>query len=198
MQKLTCHRRLPVWFYRITGSFPYAFSVLKSQRVTERIFEVISNFVYLGGALAARHNVVERRARVTASIPVLMHTYSNTPSPASCVRSVLGGGGGRGQLHTVSVFHCEAVPGRWAVALGSTKEQAKILSLIFSSNKKNCKNHQRLYSRFQWFAAKFAESSCFTWGQAQIRPKNENIQKKSFHFNGLYLILMSSFLICLF
>ena len=53
--------------------------------------------VYLGGALAARHNVVERRARVTASIPVLMHTYSNTPSPASCVRSVLAGGGGRGQ-----------------------------------------------------------------------------------------------------
>ena len=51
----------------------------------------------------------------------------------------------------------------------------------------------RLHSRFQWFAAKFAESSCFMWGQAQIRPKNENIPKKSFHFNGLYLILMSSF-----
>ncbi len=50
----------------------------------------------MGGALAARHNVVERRARVTASIPVLMLTYSNNPSPASCVRSVLAGGGGGG------------------------------------------------------------------------------------------------------
>ena len=63
-------------------------------------------YVYLGGALAARHNVVERRARVTASIPVLMHTYSNTPSPASCVRSVLAGGGGgeRGQLQLGSLL----------------------------------------------------------------------------------------------
>ncbi len=60
-------------------------------------------FVYLGGALAARHNVVERRARVTASIPLLMHTYSNTPSPASCVRSVLAGGG-RGQLQLGSLL----------------------------------------------------------------------------------------------
>jgi hypothetical protein len=29
-----------------------------------------------------------------------------------------------------------------------------------------------LHIRFQCFAAKFAESSCFMWGQAQIRPKN--------------------------
>ncbi len=28
--KITYHRRLPVWFYRITGSFLYAFSVSKS------------------------------------------------------------------------------------------------------------------------------------------------------------------------
>ena len=32
------------------------------------------------------------------------------------------------------------------------------------------------------------------WRQPHIRPKNENIAKKFFPFNGLYLILMSSLL----
>ncbi len=35
-------------------------------------------------------------------------------------------------------------------------------------------------SRFQWFATNFTESSCFTWGQAHIRPRNENILEKIF------------------
>jgi hypothetical protein len=37
-----------------------------------------------------------------------------------------------------------------------------------------------LLSRFQWFAAQFAESSCLMWRQAKIRPKNEKISKKFF------------------
>ncbi len=45
---LTCHWRLPVWFYRITGGFLEAFSVSKSpgslKRVTGRIFKLVSNF----------------------------------------------------------------------------------------------------------------------------------------------------------
>ncbi len=37
-----------------------------------------------------------------------------------------------------------------------------------------------MYIRFQWFATNFAESSCFMWGQAHVRPKNGNILKKNF------------------
>jgi hypothetical protein len=38
----------------------------------------------------------------------------------------------------------------------------------------------RFWNRFQWFATNFAESSCFMWGQAHVRPKNENILKNFF------------------
>ncbi len=40
-----------------------------------------------------------------------------------------------------------------------------------------CLHWRGLYSRFQWFATNFAESSCFMWGQAHVRAKNENILK---------------------
>ncbi len=37
-----------------------------------------------------------------------------------------------------------------------------------------------MYSRVQWFAKNFAESSCFMWRQRHIRLKNDNIAKQMF------------------
>ncbi len=47
-QESTCHRRLPVWFYRITGGFLYAFSVSQNlavwslRRVNKRFSKLVS------------------------------------------------------------------------------------------------------------------------------------------------------------